>query len=188
MIPTGFCTERLLIRTWRADDAELLHPILVANYERLAPWIPARVATPAPVPALAERLARFAAEFEADREWRFAILRPDETTLLGEIDFFPRSTSGRVHVAEADRGEIGYWIRADESGRGFVTEAVRAMVDVARQIDRFAHLEIRCDARNAPSAAVPKRIGFRLSQTVAEPPKTPGEAGVQLQIWTLNTR
>ena len=75
MIPLGFCTERLLIRPWRADDAEALHPILVANYERLAPWIPPRVATPAPLPALAERLAGFAAEFDADREWRFAILR-----------------------------------------------------------------------------------------------------------------
>src|SRR5215472_12302066 len=122
MIPTGFCTERLLIRPWRADDAEALHPILVANYERLAPWIPARVATPAPVAALAERLAGFASEFDADREWRFAILRPDEATLLGEIDLFPRSESGRVHIADADRAEIGYWIRADESGRGFVTE------------------------------------------------------------------
>lgn len=188
MVPVGFCTERLLIRPWRADDAEALHPILVANYEHLAPWIPQRVATPAPVPALAERLAGFAAEFEADREWRFAILRPDEATLLGEIDLFPRSASGRVHVADSDRAEIGYWIRADETGRGFVTEAVRAMIDVARQVGRFSHLEIRCDARNAPSAAVPKRLGFQLSETIAEPPAKLEGRGVQLQIWTRNAR
>ena len=188
MIPVGLCTPRLLLRPWRADDADALHPLLVANYERLAPWIPPRVATPAPVPALAERLSGFAAEFDADREWRFAMLTPDETRLIGEIDLFPRSASGRVHVSDADRAEIGYWIRADESGRGFVTEAARAMIDVARQVDRFAHVEIRCDARNAPSAAVPKRLGFRLSETIEEPPARAEQHSVQLQIWTSIVR
>jgi ribosomal-protein-serine acetyltransferase len=185
MIPVGLCTPHLLLRPWRADDAEALHPILVANYERLAPWIPSRVATPAPLAALADRLSGFAAEFDADREWRFAMLKPDETTLLGEIDLFPRSASGRVHVSDADRAEIGYWIRADESGRGLVTEGVRAMIDVARQLDRFAHLEIRCDERNAPSGAIPKRLGFQLSATVEEPAATPEHPGARLQIWKL---
>ena len=188
MIPVGLCTPRLLLRPWRADDADALHPLLVANYERLAPWIPPRVATPAPVPALAERLSGFAAEFDADREWRFAMLTPDETRLIGEIDLFPRSASGRVHLSDADRAEIGYWIRADESGRGFVTEAARAMIDVARQVDRFARVEIRCDARNAPSAAVPKRLGFRLSETIEEPPARAEQHSVQLQIWTSIVR
>ena len=116
------------------------------------------------------------------------MLTPDETRLIGEIDLFPRSASGRVHVSDADRAEIGYWIRADESGRGFVTEAARAMIDVARQVDRFAHIEIRCDARNAPSAAVPKRLGFRLSETIEEPPAKAEQHSVQLQIWTSIVR
>ncbi len=188
MIPVGFCTPRLLLRQWRADDADGLHPLLVANYERLAPWIPARVATPAPLAALSDRLSGFVAEFDAGREWRFAMLTPDETRLIGEIDLFPRSASGRVHVAEADRAEIGYWIRADESGRGFVTEGVRAMIDVARQVDRFTHLEIRCDERNVQSAAVPRRLGFRLSETIDQPPAKAEQRGTQLQIWTSSAR
>jgi RimJ/RimL family protein N-acetyltransferase len=186
-IPVEIRTERLCLRPWRAEDAEALHPILVANYEHLAPWIPQRVATPAVVPLLAERLAAFGAEFCVDREWRFAMLTSDERTLLGEVDLFPRSATGRVALPNADRAEIGYWIRADETGRGLVTEAVTAIIDVARRVGQFAHLEIRCDARNAPSAAVPKRLGFQLATTIDEPPTTAHESGVQLQVWTLAT-
>src|SRR5262249_14844073 len=115
-------------------------------------------------------LAAFGSEFEADREWRFAMLTSDERTLVGEIDLFPRSATGRVPFVDADRAEIGYWLRADETGRGLVTEAVRAIVGVATRTGRFTHLEIRCDARNAPSAAVPKRLGFQLATTIDEPP------------------
>jgi len=188
VVPPEIRTERLYLRPWRAEDAEALHAILVANYEHLAPWIPPRVATPAVVPLLAERLAAFGAEFEADREWRYAMLASDERTILGEVDLFPRSASGRVALPEADRAEIGYWIRADETGRGLVTEAVVAVVDVARRIGRFTHLEIRCDARNAPSAAVPRRLGFQLATTIPERPSTPQDPDVQLQIWTLDAR
>jgi RimJ/RimL family protein N-acetyltransferase len=188
VVPIEIRTERLSLRPWRAADAEALHAILVANYEHLAPWIPARVATPAVVPLLAERLAAFGAEFDADREWRFAMLTSDERTILGEVDLFPRSAAGRVALPDADRAEIGYWIRADETGRGLVTEAVLAIIDVARRTGRFAHLEIRCDARNAPSAAVPKRLGFELATTIAEPTARPQDPDVQLQIWTLDAR
>jgi RimJ/RimL family protein N-acetyltransferase len=182
-VPAEVRTERLFLRPWRGGDAEALHPILVANIEHLGPWIPPRVAMPAVVPLLAERLDGFAAEFAADREWRFAMLTADERTLLGEVDLFPRAAGGRVHFVDSDRAEIGYWIRADETGRGFVTEAVRAMLDVARRIERFAHLEIRCDARNAPSAAIPRRLGFELSATLDE--DSGGEAATRLQVWTL---
>ena len=186
MVPVEIRTERLCLRPWRGEDAGALHAILVANYEHLAPWIPARVATPAVVPLLAERLAAFGAEFGADREWRFAMLTSDERTILGEVDLFPRSATGRVALPDADRAEIGYWIRADETGRGFVTEAVVAVIDVARRTGRFTHLEIRCDARNAASAAVPRRLGFELAGTTEEPPASPETPGVQLQIWNLD--
>jgi len=40
-------------------------------------------------------------------------------------------------------------------------------------------------ARNAPSAAIPKRLGFVLATTLIEPPAHPDEEPVQLQVWTL---
>ena len=180
-IPIEICTARLRLRRWRAEDAPDLLPVLEANRDHLGPWIPARVATPAPVPILADRLAGFAADFAADREWRFGVFSLRDAKLLGEVALFPRNATGRVAFAQSDRVEIGYWLRADETGKGFVTEAAAAVLSIAAQIPRFSRAEIRCDARNAASAAVAPRLGFALLETMAEAGGGP-EAG-DMQLW-----
>jgi RimJ/RimL family protein N-acetyltransferase len=183
--PVELRTARLLLRPWRAGDAVALQPILEANQEHLVPWIPTRVSTPAPVPVLADRLAGFSADFAAAREWRYGMFTPDEREVLGEIGLYPRSATGRAPYADADRVELGYWLRADATGQGLVTEAARALLAVAATLPRFSHVEVRCDARNAPSAAVPKRLGFVLASTIAQPAAaSSSDPPVQLQVWT----
>lgn len=161
-----------------------LLPILQANQAHIGPWIPPRVSEASPVPILEQRLAGFAAEFMADREWRYALLAPDGAEIIGEVSLFPRDSAGRVPLAKSDRAEIGYWVRADRTGRGLATEASRAMMDVARTLPRLLHVEIRCDARNTPSAAVPRRLGFTLATTLEEAASSPGEPAGRLQVWT----
>jgi ribosomal-protein-serine acetyltransferase len=177
-VPELLKTERLILRPWRPSDAHALGPILDVNYVHLGPWIPSRISTPAPVPELEARLQRFADDFASATEWRYAMFTDDGATLLGEISLFPRSADARVPYLDSDRIEIGYWIRKDMTGRGLVTEAVRAVADAVAVDSRFTCAEIRCDARNAPSSAVPARLGFTLTQTVAD-------GDVALQIWTL---
>ena len=92
-VPTEIRTSRFVLRPWRAGDAAALLPVLEANWEHLGPWIPARVATPAPVPELAVRLAGFEAEFEAGREWRYGMFAPDDGKVLGEVGLYPRARS-----------------------------------------------------------------------------------------------
>jgi RimJ/RimL family protein N-acetyltransferase len=162
--PGELRTERLLLRAWRSTDAALLLPVLEANVERLGGWIPAQVSTPVPLPELETRLAGFAADFAASRSWRFGIFAPDQSAVYGEADLFFRDAGGRVHAAAADRLEIGYWLRSEVTGRGYATEATRALMDLAAQLPAMRHVEIRCDPRNDASAAVPRRLGFRLAQ------------------------
>jgi len=159
-IPESIRTERLLLRAWRDADALLLLPILESNGERLARWIPPHVALPAPVPELQARLSAFADDFHAERACRYGIFAQDESELYGEIDLFFRSETGRVHLPMADRVEIGYWLRDDVTGRGYATEAARAMLSLARRLPGMRRVEIRCDSRNAPSMAVAERLGF----------------------------
>lgn len=183
--PNQIRTRRLLLRPWRADDAEALLPVLEANQSHLGPWIPARVAEPAPLPQLTARLAAFAADFEADREWRYALLAPGDGRVLGEISLFPRSAEGRVPYAAADRAEIGYWLRADATGMGLASEAAQAMVDLAETMPTLRGVEIRCDARNGVSAAIPRRLGFELSDRVTSAGLSTGSAtAITLQVWT----
>jgi len=186
-LPPEIRTDRLVLRPWREQDAPALCPILETNFDHLGPWIPARVSTPAPVPDLERRLAGFASDFAGDREWRYALHSRDDEgeQLLGEAALFPRSATQRVPFSEADRVELGYWIRRDATGQGFIGEASRALVALAASIGEFSCVEIRCDARNAPSAAIPRRLGFGLARTIESPSVTPDAPAVQLQVWSL---
>ena len=185
-VPPEIQTDRLVLRPWREEDAVALCPILESNFEHLGPWIPARVATPAPVPELRRRLAGFARDFTDDREWRYGVFSRDEGQLLGEAALFPRSPTTRVMFPDADRVELGYWIRRDATGQGLVSEASRALVALAASIREFGFVEIRCDARNEPSAAIPRRLGFGLASTVESPSVAADTSPVQLQVWSLD--
>jgi RimJ/RimL family protein N-acetyltransferase len=90
-----------------------------------------------------------------------------------------------VPYDQADSVELGYWLRADRTGQGYVTEASETMLELARRLTRLSHIEVRCDARNAPSAAIPQRLGFALANTLHGPGVTGDEPRVQLQVWIL---
>ena len=153
------------MRPWRAEDAGALAPVLAANVEHLGPWIPGHVSTPAPLLALAKRLADFADDFAAARAFRYALFTLDESRLLGEADLFPRTAERRVELASADRVELGYWLDAAVVGRGFATEAMRALLGVATTLPGIGRAEIRCDERNGRSVSIPQRLGFTLTES-----------------------
>jgi RimJ/RimL family protein N-acetyltransferase len=180
-IPHLIETARLTLRPWHPDDAAELAPILEANFAHLGPWIPPAVSTPAAVDVLRVRLTNFAADFAAERSFRFAMRGRENGELLGELDLFSRNADGRVVLSSGDRAEIGYWLRADRTGRGLVIDGVRALIEIARAVPAFAHIEIRCDAANAPSAAIPTRLGFHLSKSDSNP-----DGGSQ--VWTMSLR
>lgn len=182
-VPLRLSTPRLLLRRWSPGDAAPLLSVLEANVAHLQQWIPRHVASPAPLEAITRRLADFAAAFDEDREWRYGLFSPDEELVLGEVSLFPRGASGRVPLPEADHLEIGYWLRSDVTGRGYVSEATRAMVDLAAALPGMRRVEIRCDARNVRSAAVPRRLGFRLAET-ARASHTDEEPDGPQQVWT----
>lgn len=170
--PSVVRTERLLLRRWDPPDAAALLPVLQADAAYLLAWIPEHVGSPAPLPELEKRLHAFAAAFDDGREWRFGVFSPDGSTLIGEASLFPRDAHRRVPIDRADRVEIGYWIRSIMAGRGYAREAAGALVGLARQIGGLVRIEIRCDPRNLASAAIPRRLGFRLE-----------EDGETLMVW-----
>lgn len=63
--------------------------------------------------------------------------------------------------------EVGYWILGAFEGRGYVAEAV-ALLEAACFQRGFHRIEIRCNAHNARSAAVPRRLGYELDGTLRQ--------------------
>jgi RimJ/RimL family protein N-acetyltransferase len=166
------------LRLWRPDDAAALHAALRDEFDRLSPWIPAAVADPATPSDVRARLEGYARDAAAERAWRYGLWSDDGAELWGELSLFPRDASRRVARRNADRLEIGYWLRAAVTGRGIATDAARTAIAMARAWRGYRAVEIRCDARNAASAGVPARLGF----TCVDEGTTPGA----LQVWSLS--
>jgi RimJ/RimL family protein N-acetyltransferase len=184
VVPAVLETPRLRLRAWSPLDGPGLLPILEANRSHLGPWIPPRVAAPAPLAELAARLSAFARDFEAARAFRFAMLKRDDDRLIGEADLFPRDAERRVPLAAADRVELGYWLDSIAVGQGYATEATQALLDLAATMSGIVQAEIRCESANAPSAAIPRRLGFTLSAEIMDDAVHDGQPPVPLQVWT----
>ena len=69
-------------------------------------------------------------------------------------------------------GEIGYWIDAEFSGKGIVTDCCRAIVEYALTDMGLNRVQIRCASGNVRSAAIPKRLGFKHEGTLRKTIRT----------------
>lgn len=178
-LPGRFDTERLTVRRWRPADAPLIKRAIDASLDHLRPWMPWAKYEPSPLADVEARLANFAADFDAGREWIYGIFPHGEGEALGGLGIHPRGdVTGRPECVE-----FGYWLRADATSRGFVTEAVRAAVGVASALPGVARIEIRCDPRNVRSAAVPARLGFRHVRTLEKDTVTPAGEPRDTMVW-----
>lgn len=154
-VPWPVRTERLVLR--RATEADL---DLVWSYRRLdevTRWISAAPAT------LEEHRAAF---LEAGLVPRMVIVEHDGV-VVGDTMIRVEDAWAQAEVREAARGvqaELGWCFDPAAGGRGFATEAARALVDLC-----FGPLGLRrvyalCFADNEPSWRLMERLGMRREQ------------------------
>ena len=145
--------ERVLVRPFRVEDAEALREAVEESREHIRPWLPF-----ADAHQTIEETRDFIAHRSAD--W---ILRENMATgvFLREDGSFLGGLG--LHIRNWDIGyfEIGYWLRASAEGHGYMREAVSLLVEFTARDLLASRLEIRCDARNARSAAVAESLGFK---------------------------
>jgi RimJ/RimL family protein N-acetyltransferase len=58
--------------------------------------------------------------------------------------------------------EVGYWGRSSFSGKGLVTEGVRALTDHALEVLGATRVFLTTDTQNVPSWKLAERAGFEL--------------------------
>lgn len=152
--PTRIDTERLVIRCWREADAPLLREAVDGSLEHLRSWLPWANQEPKSLEETRELLAGFEAAFRSGESFIYGILSRDESRVIGGSGLHRRIGEGGL--------EIGYWIRADMTGRGLATEAVRAITRVGLAVPGIERIQIRCDPRNAASRRIPEKLGYQL--------------------------
>lgn len=87
----------------------------------------------------------------------------DARGLISIIDVQRHHRSWRI-----DRGEIAYWIAADEQGRGLATEAAEAVITCAFERLGLNRLRISHASANPSSGRIPQKLGFRFVGTEYE--------------------
>jgi RimJ/RimL family protein N-acetyltransferase len=151
-------TERLAVRCWQPADARRLKEAVDSSIEHLRRWLPWAYDEPQTVPEKVALLRRFRGQFDLDDDYVYGILDRAERRVLGGTGLHTRGG--------AEAREIGYWIRADAEGQGYVTEAVAALTRVGFEVDRLERIEIRCDPANGRSSAVARRLGYAHEATL----------------------
>lgn len=155
--PDHFATERLDIRAPRAGDGAELNAAVIETWEDLAQWVP--WARKQPTLDESEVLMREAAAKWLRREelWMLVFLKGTNTLV---------ASSGLMRADwTVPRFEVGYWGRKRFAGMGYVTEAVRGIVEFAVRELGARRLHLLIDARNQRSRGVAKRAGFQLEGT-----------------------
>ena len=77
--------------------------------------------------------------------------------------------------------EIGYWVHAAHVRRGVATTGVRLVTELAFSWPDVDAVEIHHDEANAPSAGVPRALGYRMVGTSRDAKLSPGDSGID---WT----
>ena len=147
--PIALATERLRLRPVAAADVDALHALWADPQVRRWLWDDVVIDRA----TAAERVAASEASFAASG-WGLWALEPRAGgALLG--------VAGLVEMDPAIGPEISYSLHPDHQGRGYATEAARAVLDHAFDALGFARMPGRTDAPNRASAHVLERLGMR---------------------------
>lgn len=152
--PDRFETDRLLIRSPRPGDGQMLCRAVTESLEHLKPWMPwaHREVSPEIEEGIVRRMYT---KFLEREDLPLFILRKADGAFIG---------GSGLHRFDwnVPRFEIGYWVRASEQGKGYITEAVWGITNFAFETLFAERVEIHMDNRNERSWRVAERLQFTL--------------------------
>lgn len=166
MFPTPLHTERLTLRGPDPTVADAVNSAIRDSFAELTQWLPWADHVPS-VDETREHLTKARDAFRAGQDIGLFIWAKKSNEFVGAVGVHARLT-------DASRREIGYWIRTSAAGRGYATEAVRAVAHTALEHLSLSGLEIHVNARNLPSLKVAESAGFVRTGEIAGRPDPDG--------------
>ena len=145
-------TERLILRTFREEDAEDLYEYLKAPMVHCFACMKVNSM---------EEAMNGVRERAKDTEYYFAIVLKENGKVIGEIDALPETPAPDQKNAVLDTFSPCWMLHPDYHGKGYAFEAVKAFLDYlfcqkdARRIYAFT------EDYNIPSQRLCKKLGMR---------------------------
>jgi RimJ/RimL family protein N-acetyltransferase len=188
----------LVLRRMRAYDAGDIAAVVGGSLEHLRPWMPWATKEAADHRSQLARISEADQLWAAGTDYIYAIFAP-RTAADGEVHGTPggqpvragtgggrdgelAGTIGLHRKAGTNTVEIGYWVAAAHTRRGYGTAAARAMTSLAATLPGVKQVEIQVDEANVASAGIPRKLGYRLDRIEDHEPEAPGERGRRM-IW-----
>jgi len=169
-------TERLLLRPLTADDAGAL--LAYRGREDVSRYVPF---DPMTRDDIVEHLAGAWARTELTDEGQSLTLGAELAgtgELAGDVVLF-------WHSREHAGGELGYVFHPDWAGRGYATEAARAMLRLGFEELGLHRIVARIDENNEPSARLARRLGMRQEARLVRNEFFKGEWSTELNFAML---
>jgi ribosomal-protein-serine acetyltransferase len=166
-------TQQLVVRRWEPGDVPALHEAVLDSIEHLRPWMPWIAKEPLGLEERRQLVAGWIASWEAG----------DRVCGLFVGDRVVGCAGLHDRIGPTGR-EIGYWVRAGETGRGYATIAARTLTDMAFAMPGITRVEIQHDVANVASGRVPAKLGFTPVREVPHAPEAPGETGLR-RVWRV---
>jgi RimJ/RimL family protein N-acetyltransferase len=163
-----------VVRQWVEADVPALNAAITASVEHLRPWMAWVSGEPETVGRRTERVVRWRRQWEEGGDSVLGVFLDGEP--IGAAGLHRRIGEGGV--------EIGYWIHTDHVGKGYATEATRALTGAAFHIEGIDRAEIHHDKANIPSSRVPEKLGFTLADEKPRTPNAPSEIGIE-RVWVM---
>lgn len=143
-------TPRLVLRWISADDVDALYEIF-SDPKVMRYW------SSGPLPnreAAAELQCEIAESNQSNLRWKWGVALRDSNNLIGTATLFNVDLSN-------GRAEIGYALGSAHWGKGYINEALTALVSHAFEVLDLRRLEADVDPRNTSSIRTLERLGFQ---------------------------
>jgi RimJ/RimL family protein N-acetyltransferase len=170
-------TSRLLLRQFADDDVDAL--LVFHSDPQAVRYVPYPPRDRAAVAAVLDRK-------RAGTGWRkegdlieLAVTLADDGTLIGDVLLGLRSV-------EHETVEVGYIFAPAYGGKGYATETVRALLDLAFGELGARRVVARVDERNTPSRRLLERLGVRQEAHLIENEWMKGELTSEVDYAVLS--
>ena len=148
-------SERLVLRLPAHNDFRAWIDLRAASAEFLQPWEPSWAADHLTRRSFLNRVQWSARVESAGTGLPLFIFRRRDEALLGAI------TLDNIRRGPAQAGTLGYWIGAPHARRGYMQEAITALVHHAFTSLDLSRIEAACLPENAASRGVLEKCGFK---------------------------
>ncbi len=153
--PLPLFTDRLELRLPKQSDYRQWSELRQANRGFLEPWEPTWTDDHLSKPSFAERVRWSQSSASGGTGLPLLLVRQADGIMVGGI------TLDQIRLGPAQKASVGYWVGEEFSRRGYMQEAINAVVWHAFEEIGLSRVEAACLPSNVPSRRLLEKTGFK---------------------------